>query len=167
MSDIAPIDQPAASHQKRSAVGKARPGTVSGKLKTAIDAMAYDGADYQAAAQKAGLTTRAVRLALDRPHVKAYYEAQMQVLLTSERARNLHRAVKIRDQEVNQTAALNAAKWLHDPHDRSSIAASSRAVTPGVVVQVNVHAGARQVDETVIEVGPAASQAADDGAGNG
>jgi hypothetical protein len=131
------------------------------KLKSAIDAMAYEGLSYANAAKKVGMSTRAVRLALDKPHVKQYYNQQIQVFLTSERARNIHRATEIRDQDDNLNAALNAGKWLHNPDsDKEAASSGSKAVQPGVVVTVNVNARSGvDVDETIIEVNPGGVEA--------
>jgi hypothetical protein len=84
--------------------------------------------------------------------------------LTSERARNIHRATEIRDQDDNLNAALNAGKWLHNPdgdRDQAAARAASQQITPGVVVTVNVNRAGEAPDETVIEVNPAGGLADD------
>jgi hypothetical protein len=79
---------------------------VTGKLKRALDYLVFTGskADLQAAAQHAGMTTYSLRCALNKPHVKAYYQTQLDVLRSGESARNIHRLIEIRDAADNMPA---------------------------------------------------------------
>lgn len=85
---------------------------INGKNKAAIDHMVWDGLTRAKAAAKAGLKDHALYVALTKPHVKAYYMQQLEVLRTSERARNIHTLVDVRDQKKNQMARVNAVKAL-------------------------------------------------------
>lgn len=142
MSDTSlPTVEP--SRQARAVQGRSQPLRVTGKLRKAIDFMVWEGskADLQSAAAHAEMTTHSLRCALERPHVKAYYNQQIEVLRTSERARNIHRAVKIRDAAENMPA-MHAIRYLDQIPDEN--ASSRKALTPGFVVQiVNVVPGAR------------------------
>jgi ABC-type lipopolysaccharide export system ATPase subunit len=127
--------------------------------------MVWDGADWQDAARSIGMPLSSARRALDRPHVRQYLIQQKQVFRESASAKNIHAAIEVRDQKVNQTARIQAARYLDGVVDGDARRDSGRSVTPGVVVQVNVSSGDRKVDETIISVGPGATadvQAADD-----
>ena len=50
------------------------------RVKDAIDAIVERGIAYNEAAAESGLTTRTMRLALERPHVLAYLKQQLKVL---------------------------------------------------------------------------------------
>lgn len=142
--------------QQKAAITKSKPLRVTGKLKSALDYLVWEGGshDYQSAAQKAGLTTRAVRLALDRPHVKQYLQQQRHVLLTSERARNIHAAIDVRDQLVNQTARIQAVKMLEEMAEERTAAPGQRITTPGIVIQINAERSRVMADQGLIEVNP-------------
>jgi hypothetical protein len=56
-------------------------------------------------------------------------------LRTSERARNIHALVEVRDQKSNQMARVSAAKALEQISDDSP-ASSGTSSSPGVVVQI-------------------------------
>src|SRR5437763_1591725 len=87
--------------------------TVSGKLKVAIDLMLYQGSCRTDSATAAGMTDHGLREAMKKPHVKAYYNAGLEVLRTSERARNISVLASIRDKaDSNQMARVAAVKAL-------------------------------------------------------
>jgi hypothetical protein len=88
--------------------------TVTGKLKVAIDLMLFEGSRRADAATAAGMTDHGLREAFKKPHVKQYYNAGLQVLRESERARNILSLVAVRDGEghTNPMARVSAAKAL-------------------------------------------------------
>jgi hypothetical protein len=86
--------------------------TVSGKLKAAIDLMLYEGSRRAEAAIAARMTDHGLREAFKKPHVKAYYNAGLEVLRTSERARNISALAGVRDKSDNDMAIVSAAKAL-------------------------------------------------------
>lgn len=133
--DVSVAIAPQPTTQQLAAVDKSKPGKVTGKLKVAVDAMVWEGLDYQKAATKAELTTRAVRLALERPHVKAYYNSQLDVLLTAESARNIHRLVTIRDKADNMPA-VQAIDRLQK-RDETAATRTGLAQFPGFVIHVS------------------------------
>lgn len=125
---------------------------VRGKLKKALDLIVWQGKSWQNAAIESGLTTQAVRKALAKQHVQLYLKQQRQVFRASVSGQNIHRAVEIRDQDENRTAAIQAIKYLDGIADHEQNGAA-RAVTPGVQVIVNMQRDARQIDNLdVIEV---------------
>jgi hypothetical protein len=89
---------------------------IGGRLKQALDLMVWgDGErrylpDNEAAA-KAGLNVLTIRLALQRPHVLAYYREQREVLRARESPANIHRLCEIRDAADNMPA-VNAIRAL-------------------------------------------------------
>jgi hypothetical protein len=111
-NDIAP------TRQAIAAQGRSGKLTVSGKLKVAIDLMLFGDGSATApsrradAAQAAGMTDHGLREAFKKAHVRAYYNAGLEMLRTSERARNISALANVRDQSGNDAARVNAAKAL-------------------------------------------------------
>ncbi|WP_156164858.1 hypothetical protein [Bradyrhizobium sp. LTSP885] len=105
--DKTPTTRQAVAAQDRS--GKL---TVSGKLKVALDEMLFKGSRRAEAAAAAGMTDHGLREAMKKVHVKRYYNAGLEVLRTSERARNISALAKVRDQSDNSMAVVSAAKAL-------------------------------------------------------
>jgi hypothetical protein len=125
---------------------------VTGKNKAAIDAMVWQGLNRRDAAQTAGLTDHALYTALTKPHVKAYYLSQLDVLRTSERARNIHALVEVRDQDENKMARVQAVKALEQiSEDAPANGAGGRV--PGMqIVIVQGSNGAQSTQPTTIDV---------------
>jgi hypothetical protein len=109
---------------------------ITGKNKAAIDLMVWEGLNRKDAAARAGLKDHALYVALSKPHVKAYYMRQLDVLRTSERARNIHAFVEVRDQTGNQMARVQAAKALEQISDEQSQSNQGVRSAPGMVVVV-------------------------------
>jgi hypothetical protein len=95
-----------ATRQAAAIPGRSRRGTVTGKLKAALDAMVWDGLKRNDAAKAAGLAESSLRFALRKPHVVAYYRAECDALRNSIRARNLHRLDAIADDSKNDMAKV-------------------------------------------------------------
>ena len=100
--------------QQRAARDRTPKGGVGGRLKAALDDMIWHGTDWDAAAVKANLTVRAMRLALKRPQVLAYVRRERGVLLASMSPKNLQRLGALRDQDDNKAAAVQAARVLEN-----------------------------------------------------
>ena len=67
---------------------KSAPHQVTGKLREACNLMIYgndagEPLEYDEAAKEAGLTVRAMRMALEKPHVRAYLRQQRAILIAS------------------------------------------------------------------------------------
>ena len=105
-------DQDEPSRQAIAAKDRSGKLTVSGKLKVALDTMLFDAARRPDAAKAAGMTDHSLRAALRKPHVRSYYNAGLEVLRTSERARNISALAKVRDGSENDMAVVSAAKAL-------------------------------------------------------
>jgi len=142
--DDKPITRQAIAAQNRS--GKL---TVSGKLKGALDEMLYKGSRRADAAKVSGMTDHGLREALKKPHVKAYYNAGLEVLRTSETARNIFSLAQVRDTSDNGMAVVSAAKTLEqlaEPNRPGGFGGGrgktgyyidlSEPETPGVVIQI-------------------------------
>lgn len=137
------------SDNTQLARNKQPPLRMTARVKAAIDLMVEHGYKFDFAASEVGLNTRSMRLALEKPHVIAYYRKQCQVLRNAQHARNIHRLAEIRDADNNMPAvnAIKALEQLADaPGDRPN------STTPGVTIRiVNVSATPAQHTQTTIE----------------
>jgi hypothetical protein len=121
---------------------------VSGKLKNALDNMVWHGSRRPKAAEEAGMSDHGLREALRKPHVKAYYLGQLEVLRLSERPRNIHALADVRDQTINQMARVNAIKALEALDDDTP--AAGRQMMPGLAIVVT----ATEAKPVTIDVSP-------------
>lgn len=92
--------------------GKSLAKQVTGKLKIAIDLMTWEGKPYSEAAKIAGLTTRGLRMALEKEHVLRYMRSQRRALLASEGPKTIARLAELRDQNDNRNAAVASARTI-------------------------------------------------------
>lgn len=112
-----------------------KPRRVTGALKDALDAIVFEGAEMDAAARRANITTRAVRLAMEKPHVLAYVRAQRALLTSEVHASNVHHLKKLRSDSPNQLARLGAVREIEN------IVEGRRSNGVAVNVNVDVRAG--------------------------
>jgi hypothetical protein len=107
---------------------------ITKRVKDAIDAIVERGIAYNEAAAESGLTTRTMRLALERPHVLAYLKQQLKVLRDARGPRNFHRLCAIADAADNLPAvhAIRALELLSE----EVTARRSDTPTPGVVLNI-------------------------------
>lgn len=143
------IDEtPPPTRQAIAVIDRSAPGKVTGKLKVALQVMVWEGLKRADAATKAGMTDHGLREALRRPHVKRFYLDELDVLRTSERARNFLAMREVRDQDSNQMAKLNAAQAMDREADQSDSPAAQRQ-SPGLTIviegAVKVQSGAQAV----------------------
>jgi hypothetical protein len=68
------------TRQAAAIPGRSRRGAVTGKLKTALDLMVWENLKRKDAAAQAGLTDPSLRFAFRKPHVMAYYRAELAAL---------------------------------------------------------------------------------------
>jgi hypothetical protein len=106
---------------------------ITKRVKDAIDAMVARGIAYDQAAAECGLATRHMRLALEKPHVIAYYQAQLKVLRGSRAARNFHRLCEIADRQDNMPA-VQALRTLEQLGDEQTT--KPNAPSPGVTIRI-------------------------------
>jgi hypothetical protein len=111
------------------------------------------------------MTDHGLREAFKKPHVKAYYNSGLEVLRTSERARNISALANVRDSSDNGMAVIGAAKALEqlaEPNGpggpgggrRSSgsgwyIDLSEPPPSPGLVIVINPAKERRQGDDAI------------------
>src|SRR5882757_4148940 len=115
MSDNLPATMP--TRQKLAIEGRSRKGAVTGKLKTALELMVWEGLKRDAAAEAAGLASSSLRFALRKPHVLGFYRAECDALRNSLKARNLHRLDTIADDSKNGMARVASIKALEQISD--------------------------------------------------
>jgi hypothetical protein len=100
------------TRQAAAIPGRSRRGAVTGKLRVALEAMIWEGLPPKEAAAKAGMADSSLRFSLRKPHVLAFYNAELAALRTSLRARNVHRLDGIADDSKNDMARVAAVKAL-------------------------------------------------------
>ncbi|CCE06447.1 hypothetical protein BRAS3843_1730016 [Bradyrhizobium sp. STM 3843] len=127
------------SRQAVAAQDRSAPGQVTGRLRTAILAMVWEGARRAQAAEKAKMTDHSLRAALKKPHVLAFMNAELRVLRESERPKTIHRLTELRDQDRNANAAVAACKALEQISDAEAAKPGSNTLpqAPGLVVILN------------------------------
>lgn len=135
MLDASQALAPTPSRQQVAVQGRSGRLKVTGKLRTAVMLMVWEGLERKEAAATAGLTDHAVKVAFSKPHVKAFYLGQCEVLRTSGRARNIHTLNAVRDQPRNQMARVQAVKALEQLGDDEP-ETRARQSLPGMTVVV-------------------------------
>lgn len=106
---------------------------LTAKVKQAVELMVWSGKPFDQAAAEVGLTTRAMRLALAKPHVMAFYRSEMQVLRSAEHPRSIHRLAQIRDKADNMPAVVAAKHLLETEQTNNN---NSNATSPGVTIRI-------------------------------
>lgn len=150
------------TRQAIEAKDRSSPLKVTGKLKVAIDNMVWKGSRRAKAAVAAGMTDHGLRAALKKPHVKAAYLAELDVLRTSERARNTLAMIEVRDGKghSNPMARVQAAKALEGMEDGLPGSLDPRQ-QGGIVIRIIAAAPAAQ--SPMVDVTPAPRQAIEHG----
>lgn len=97
--------------------------------------MVWEGARRPEAAAIGSMTDHSLRSALNKPHVKAFYLSQLQVLRTSEKARNIHRLTQIRDKADNMPA-VQAIKMLEELDGETAARSTGSLSLPGLTIQI-------------------------------
>lgn len=152
MSDtaLAIADQPTPRQIGRREASK--PAKVTGRLKRALDLMVWDAKRDNEAAVETGITISAIRIALKQPHVRAYYREQIEVLRGRESARNIHRAIEIRD-AANNMPAIHAIRYLDGEDAENARQLNAMHRSPGLTVVV-VQGAAEVRNAPVLDVTP-------------
>ena len=133
---------------------------ISRRMKRAIENIVHDRMALNEAAQANGFTTRTMRLALERPHVLAFYKQQVDVFKDCRLARNYHRLADIADAEDNMPA-VNAIKAMMMISDEQTN--NKQTTAPGVTIRiVNVTATPAQHEQTNNSVNIDAAATTDD-----
>lgn len=126
---------------------------VTGKVRTAIEAMVWEGLPRKEAAERAGISEHGLYKAMVKPPVKAFYAQQCEVLRTSGRARRIHRLEAMLEQSDNKAAVINAALALESIGTDQATVNAQQSSQPGVIVQIitNAPTDARLTHGPVIE----------------
>src|SRR5262245_2586219 len=109
---------------------------VTGKVRTAIDLMVWQGLPRQQAAQAAGLKDNGLYKALRKSAVRSYYLRELDVLRTSHRARNIHRLAEIRD-AANNMPAVQAIGMLERLGAEQQAQHAGQAAIAGFVLVID------------------------------
>lgn len=139
MFSCADISKPTYKPPAKTEDTKSLPLKVTAKLRTAIDAMVWQGIHRDDAARSAGLTPNALYAALRKPHVKAHYLSECEILRTSGRARRIHRLEEIAEATSNLNASVQAIRTLDAPDNANNPMGSGRSIgvtMPGLVIQI-------------------------------
>lgn len=126
--------QALASPAPRQPIERSKPGKITGRLRKALDAMVWQALARDDAAKAAGLTPHALYCALRKPHVRAAYLAECEVLRTSGRAKRLHRLDELAMQSTNLNAAVAAIKVAEGLGDDQAATNRTGATIPGVTI---------------------------------
>lgn len=110
---------------------------VTPRVARAVEAMVWDGKPLDEAAREAELTTRALRLALAKPHVLAMMKAEKHLLQTSHGPRNIHRLAEIRDAGNNMPAVQAIGMLERMADDNSPTRSGTSAASPGVTIHIH------------------------------
>ena len=137
-----------AHRNSRKSALQPQPLRVAGKLAVALRSMIHDATEFQQACEQAGTTTRAVREALDKPHVRAFIKRERQMRLERALLGNITELERIRTGDG--AAAVSAIKLLEEmAGDKAQAASTVAATTPGVTI--NIVNGLASVPGQVIE----------------
>lgn len=123
------------STPQEKVIDRSLPGKVTGRLKRAMDALVWEGLPRAQAAAKGPMSEHSLYDALRRPHVRAYYLQQLEVLRLSTRARNIRVLEEIRDDDANQMARVQAIKALEQMSDAAP-ATSNDNHLPGLTIRI-------------------------------
>jgi hypothetical protein len=135
------------SDNSRLARNKTPPPRISTRVKRAIELIVHEAMAFDQAAREVNFSLRALRLAMNKPHVMAYYKAECEVFRDCRRARNYQRLTEIADDQ-NNMPAVNAIKaLLMDEYEQTT---NKQTASPGVTIRiVNVSATPAQHEQTI------------------
>ncbi|MGB7833213.1 MAG: hypothetical protein WBL84_13485 [Xanthobacteraceae bacterium] len=137
------------TRQAAAVAGRSAPLKVTGKLKIAIETMVWSGACRADAAKVSGLTDHSLRSALKKPHVKAAYLAELEVLRLSARARAFHRLVELSEQNDNKGAAVAAVRTMTLEGRDEAQRGFGAVASPGLTIQIISSSDAVKVAPTI------------------
>jgi hypothetical protein len=120
-------------------IERSKPLKVTGRLKLAVDAMIWKGLTRREAAEFAKMKEHALYCAFRKPHVRAYYLAELGALRTSARARNFHLLESIAEKGQNEAARVKAIQVMaaleDDAQQRGQVAGN--ITIPGLTIVIN------------------------------
>jgi hypothetical protein len=128
----------------RSTRSERNPRAPGRAARQAIDAMVFEGISRDEAAKRAGMLAKSLANSLRKPRTKQYLARQMEVLRTSERARNIHALTAVRDESANAMARVAAVKTLEQISD-DPVARPIGPQAPGVCIIISDRPPARDL----------------------
>jgi hypothetical protein len=155
MTDKKPPQSRKLVAQKVGALDKRRrPRGLTRAIRTALDAIIHDRCTRDDACKRAGITERALYLALAKPEVAAHWNAQVHVLRNAERAANLFALIDVRDKSGNAMARVSAAKALELVPEHEAVASRGSQSQPGLTIVINGGANPRTIGPPTVDVTP-------------
>jgi hypothetical protein len=124
------------SRQAIAAPTNSAPKKVTGRLADAITRMVESGTPWDEAARQAGLTTRSMRLSLQKPWVLAHLRRQRQVLAETICAANPQRLASIRDSDKNMAASVRAVSELEVIAGSWAQRGTGEQTMPGMIIRI-------------------------------
>jgi hypothetical protein len=134
-----------------------RPRGLTRAIRAVIESIIFDRCTRADACKKAGISTRALYLALEKSEVAQYWRKQTDVLRTGERAANLHALIRVRDGNRNQAAICKSVQILEQMETEAIARPHGMQTAPGLVIciQAPANAIARAAPVTIdVEPGP-------------
>jgi hypothetical protein len=119
-----------------------RPRGLTRAVRIAVDAIIGDRCTRDEACKRAGITERALYLALAKPEVAKYWNDAVHVLRNGERAANIFALIDVRDKSGNSMARVSAAKALEQVPEHEAAAARGGLTLPGLQIVIVQGGGA-------------------------
>jgi hypothetical protein len=85
---------------------------IGGRLKAALDDIAWNGTPWDVAARKANLSVRSMRMSMGKPHVLRYLRTERGVMMAQASSATFHRLNDLMRQDENKGAAVAAARTI-------------------------------------------------------
>ena len=127
---------------------KRAPPRITRRVKRAIELIVHEAMPFDQAAREVDFSLRALRLAMNKPHVMQYYKTECEVFRDCRRARNYQRLAAIADDQ-NNMPAVNAIKAMMGLELEQTN--TKQTTSPGVTIRiVNVSATPVQHEQTTI-----------------
>ena len=142
---------------------KVPPPRITRRVKRAIELIVHEAMTFDQAAHEVNFSLRALRLAMNKPHVMQYYKTECEVFRDCRRARNYQRLAAIADDQ-NNMPAVNAIKAMMGLELEQTN--TKQTTSPGVTIRiVNVsatpvqHEQSNKVDVALTQITSDASNA--------
>jgi len=113
---------------------KPHPKRITRRVKRAIELIVHEAMPFDQAAREVNFSLRALRLAMNKPHVMAFYKAECEVFRDCRRARNYQRLAAIADDQ-NNMPAVNAIKTMMGLELEQTNNKQTNA-SPGVTIRI-------------------------------
>ena len=134
------------SDNSRLARNKTPPLRITKRVKRAIELIVHEAMPFDQAAREVDFSLRALRLAMNKPHVMQFYKQECEVFRDCRRARNYQRLAEIADDQ-NNMPAVNAIKTMMGVELEQTN--NKQTTSPGVTIRiVNVAATPSQHEQT-------------------